>query len=752
METKKSFCTLTLILVMILQAIMVLSQSPQKVNYQMVVRNMAGKLVQNQAVGVKVSILQGSAEGSVVYAETHTPVCNTNGLATIAVGNGTPVSSTFASIDWGNGPFFLKIETDPDGGTNYALNGSSEILSVPYALHAQTAEALKNGQVEGEILYWDGSQWVALEPGEYDQTLHICNGVPVWGPCPPAVAALTTLAVSEITDTGAKSGGTVVHEGNATVTARGLVWGISPNPTVNNNLNKTVQGTGTGTFTTDITGLEPETKYYARAYATNAQGTGYGNPVEFTTEAQTVFQATLTTAEITNITKNSATSGGTINDDGGASVTARGIVWGTSSNPTLESNLGMTSNGTGTGSFVSPIDNLSPNTKYYVRAYAVNSRGVAYGNQQLFITPTDANLPTVITAEITNIGYTTATSGGNVTSDGGSSVLARGICWGKTESPNFNNFFTEDGTGTGVYSSALANLEIGTTYYVRAFATNVAGIAFGNQVEFSTLTGHPTVVLTDLNNFQRALASLSGEVSSDGGAEVSARGFVWGTSENPSLEEHTGIFTQNEGLGEFTTSLTDLAPNTIYFVKAYATNSQGTAYSNQRFMTVWDYHDVISDFDGNSYKTVRIGEQEWMAENLKTTSFRNGIPIPNVTGNNEWEALTTGAYCWYDNNIDNGQNYGALYNWFVVNDTRGLCPTGWHIPSYDEWTQLKEYLANHGFNYDGTIGGTANKIAKAIAAQSHWVSSSEVGAVGNDLTRNNSSGFSALPGGFRFIG
>ncbi|HPR32786.1 MAG TPA: fibrobacter succinogenes major paralogous domain-containing protein [Prolixibacteraceae bacterium] len=118
------------------------AQAPEKVSYQSVIRDATGQLVCSETIGMKISILQGSAEGTAVYEETHTPATNANGLATLEVGMGTPVSGTFTSIDWGNGPFFLKVETDPEGGTNYSINGTSEILSVPYALHAKTANSL----------------------------------------------------------------------------------------------------------------------------------------------------------------------------------------------------------------------------------------------------------------------------------------------------------------------------------------------------------------------------------------------------------------------------------------------------------------------------------------------------------------------------------------------------------------------------------------------------------------------------------
>jgi uncharacterized protein (TIGR02145 family) len=159
--------------------------------------------------------------------------------------------------------------------------------------------------------------------------------------------------------------------------------------------------------------------------------------------------------------------------------------------------------------------------------------------------------------------------------------------------------------------------------------------------------------------------------------------------------------------------------------------------------------DTLNDIDGNTYQTVTIGEQTWMAENLKTTKYRDGTTIPLVTDTTEWINLTTPGYCWYNNDAATYKNtYGALYNWYTVN-TDKLCPAGWHIPTDAEWTELENYLIANGYNYDGTT--SENKIGKSLASTSGWEASSDVGAVGNDQGSNNSTGFSALPGGLRLF-
>lgn len=194
----------------------------------------------------------------------------------------------------------------------------------------------------------------------------------------------------------------------------------------------------------------------------------------------------LSTTAISAVTLNSATGGGTISNNGGAEVTARGIVWNTSPLPTLSSGS-KTTDGTGSGSFTSSITGLLPSTTYYVRAYAINSEGTAYGNEISFLTNAVA-LPTLTTTAISNITDNSATSGGNITIDGGNAVTARGVVWNTSPSPTVAlTTKTVDNSGIGTFSSTLSGLIPGTTYYVRAYATNTAGTAYGNEVQFSTI-------------------------------------------------------------------------------------------------------------------------------------------------------------------------------------------------------------------------------------------------------------------------
>lgn len=159
--------------------------------------------------------------------------------------------------------------------------------------------------------------------------------------------------------------------------------------------------------------------------------------------------------------------------------------------------------------------------------------------------------------------------------------------------------------------------------------------------------------------------------------------------------------------------------------------------------------ETITDADGNKYKTIKIGNQVWTAEDLRTTKYNDGTKIPHVVDSAEWVNLTSPGYSFYKNSTDPNKNqkYGALYNWYAVN-TNKLSPSGWHVPTNSDWETLRDYLISHGYNFDNTTSG--NKIAKSLAAKSDWRSFDIIGTVGNDLQTNNKTGFNAYPNGSRY--
>ncbi len=236
------------------------------------------------------------------------------------------------------------------------------------------------------------------------------------------------------------------------------------------------------------------------------------------------------------------------------------------------------------------------------------------------------------------------------------------------------------------------------------------------------------IATLDINLITNTTAKSGGYITADGGTNVTARGICWNIAPNPTIaNNHT---TDAAGTGLFSSAITGLTAGSTYYVRAYATNSGGIAYGLQVSFTTTG----LTDIDDNVYKTVTIGTQVWMKENLKTTRYRDGSAITEIQDSLTWANVyntgsTTPAWCYYGGNTANNATYGKLYNWYAVADLRNVCPTGWHVPTDDDFTQLTDFLGG-----EFIAGGKM----KAITL---W-NAPNTGA-------DNSSGFTALPAGNR---
>jgi uncharacterized protein (TIGR02145 family) len=301
-------------------AVLAQSNIPQVVSFSAVVRDANNQPLANTPVSIRLTFKKGGASGPLVYCALHQDVSNANGFISLQLNrnvmgtgcNGAP-STTFETIPWKEGGFWMEVEYQTVPNTPFTSLGQLELASSFYAFAAGSAEKvngvnldganngdvlsynLSTGQWEpkpagsslptgtiGTMLVHNGTSWTILPAGAQGQVLTFCNGQPTWGPCPASLATLTTTTVSSITSTTASSGGNITNDGGGAVTARGVVWSTSQNPTIALTT-KTVDGTGTGSFTSSITGLSPVTVYYVRAYATNSAGTAYGNQQTLTT-------------------------------------------------------------------------------------------------------------------------------------------------------------------------------------------------------------------------------------------------------------------------------------------------------------------------------------------------------------------------------------------------------------------------------------------------------------------------------------
>ena len=394
-----------------------------------------------------------------------------------------------------------------------------------------------------------------------------------------AVPSVTTSSIATSANgVSASGGGKIVADGGATVYNQGVCWSIGHNPTISLST-KTNYDSRTGdSFNSSLTGLNPATTYYVRAYAINSQGVGYGDEMTFTTPAIT---PTITTTYTTIISKSSVVTGGNITYNGGAAVTARGVIWSTVASFVPDTvTVNKTSDGTGSGNFTSTIAGLNMSLTYYIRAYATNSAGTAYGNQvNVTIFPT---APRLITTDITQVGGYSALSGGQITSDGGAPVTLKGLCWATHTNPTVDDIRTYDGSGTDTYVSTITGLTPNTMYYVRAYAVNKIGTAYG--IEKTILTNAlPTLTATKpVTNIIATTATSGGEITDDGRTPILARGLCWSTYSNPTIALDTKtIDNTTTGIGEFFANMTGLKPETVYYLRAYATNAVGTSYGSQ---------------------------------------------------------------------------------------------------------------------------------------------------------------------------
>ncbi|MDX9847122.1 MAG: FISUMP domain-containing protein [Tenuifilaceae bacterium] len=446
---------------------------------------------------------------------------------------------------------------------------------------------------------------------------------------------------------------------------------------------------------------------------------------------------------------------------------------------------------------IAPTINIYSDTQVDLTANSYTYKVYAYAGENSSSSIEKHIQPTLVsTSEINNITLYIAKGGGNVSSDELLPITARGVVWSTSQNPtiptkeakgnetqndtltaksdtlwnngnkNFQNIeltapdnaskasskpiitltqnggYTTDGSGTGTWVSNIEGLQPATTYFVRAYATSGAGTAYGNEQTFTTeVPTLPTLTTNSISSITVTTATCGGNITSDGGAIITARGAIWSTAQNPTTTSNQGITTNGTGIGTFTSKLTNLQPGTVYYVRSYATNSVGTSYGSQVSFTTWQ--GSVTDIEGNVYRTTIIGNQEWMAENLRTTKYNNSSSIPNVTGNSEWQILSTPAYCWYNNDQSTyGNLYGALYNWYAVN-TGNLCPSGWRIPTDYEWKNLEgtvdsQYdVGDPVWDNDGWRGYDASTRLKATNGWS------------NNGNGTDDYDFSALPGGYR---
>jgi len=581
---------------------------PNAFNYSAVARNAAGQPIATTTIGIQVSILKTSPTGASQYSENHFVNTDAYGLFNLVIGAGAVQSGSMSTIDWSNDNYYLKVGMDANGGTNFLTMGTTQLLSVPYALYAKSAGSV-NGGAGFSGNYNDLTNSPVLAPVATSGSYNDLTNSPVLAP------VATSGSYNDLT--------------NAPVLAPVATSG-SYNDLTNSPVLAPVATSGSYN---DLT----STPNFATVAISGNYSDLANQPLSIDSISANGDSLFLSNGQVFVSTSNLGFSGD-YND----------LI----NTPVIPTNISSLTNDAG---YVSTLNDDDPTNEIQQISVSATGDTLHLQNGGFVIIPgisaanTPVQLATLMTSTVSSITSTTAISGGNITNGGGAAITARGIVWGASQSPTLagNLGYTNDGTGTGSFTSNLTGLTANTSYYVRAYATNSAGTAYGNELSFTTS------------------GSGSGGIVTNPGAGVT--------------------------------------------------------------------------FDGYTYSSIVLGNgQEWMAENLRTTTYANGDPIPNVTDNTQWTNLTTGAWSHYNNDSQYENPYGKLYNFHTVADSRNVCPSGWHVPQDSEWLTLVNYLdPNETGDYVTNIAGGKMK----STGFQYWSSP--------NTDASNESGFSGHPGGCR---
>lgn len=742
------------LLVTVLLTFSVSAQLPQMMSYQAIIRDAGNTLAVNHFVGMRISILQGSASGTPVYIETHATTTNPNGLVSVEIGKGTPALGTFAGIDWSKGLYFIKTETDPLGGTNYSITGTSQILSVPYALYAKSAANGFSGNYDDLInrpTILNSSLWTTAT-GYMSLNANSGESNTAYG----YQSLYSNSSGYNNTATGIQSLWNNTTGFNNTANG---AWTLMNNTTGNSNT-----AIGYNALSANITGYS-NTGAGTWSLYSNTSGyhnTGFGQSTLYSNQDGADNTAVGLDALFNNTqgSQNTAIGSGALFSN----TTANGNT--ASGFRALYSNtIGYDNTAHGDQALLSNTDGILNTANGYL-ALKYNTTGdnnTAFGGFALSASTT-ADYNTAVGAlalTSTTTGYNNSslgnqtlfinTTGFNNTAVGNQSLQFNSTGWNNTavghqsgNSNNAGNFNVFLGSQAGYYETGSNKLFIDNQSRAGVTDARSKALIYGQfdadpANQLLTINGNVGIgTLTPANRL-----TVNGSIGLLMGNFSDLRGLVFLTSTGEQLAR---IYPGPDNSLAFSTQ-TDNTPNMVI-------NNTGEVILNNRRITnvakpvnsrdvatkayvdslINEKITFVRDNDANIYAVVKIADQFWMGSSLRTTKYNDGSPITLVKDGSDWNGLTTPAYCWYNNDEGATSAYGALYNWYAVN-TGILCPTGWHVPSQYEWNTLADYLG--GYEVAGgklkTLYGWIEPIYRNPQ---------------NDGATNETS-FSGQPGGYR---